>query len=176
MARRTWTKTRALVTGASSGLGQALAMRLVRAGATVLLTGRSTERLSAVLDRLKSEGADPARIITVAADLTIEDDRRRLFTLAHEQLGALDVVVNNAGVAATGQFETHDLSVLRRVFEINVFAMAEVCRESLPLLAAGNDPVMVIMGSVNARLRLARPLGVLLQQVRSDRLHRSDPD
>ena len=108
MARRTWTESRALVTGASSGLGQAMAMRLARAGATLLLTGRSTERLSAVVDRLKSEGADPARMIPVAADLTIEDDRRRLFTLAREQLGALEVVINNAGVGATGQFETHD--------------------------------------------------------------------
>ena len=67
---------------------------------------------------------------------------------------AFDLVINNAGVTATGQFETHDPSVLRRIFEINVFAMAEVCRESLPLLAAGHDPVMVIIGSVNARRAL----------------------
>src|SRR5271166_4748960 len=154
MARRTWSETRSLVTGASSGLGQALAARLVRAGATVLLTGRSTERLAAVVGGLKSEGADPARMITVAADLTIEEDRRRLFTLARERFGALDLVINNAGVGATGQFDTHDASVLRRVFEINVFAMVEVCRESLPLLAAGRDPVMVMMGSVNARRAL----------------------
>lgn len=154
MARRTWSETRSLVTGASSGLGQALAARLVRAGATVLLTGRSTERLAAVVGGLKSEGADPARMITIAADLTIEEDRRRLFTLARERFGALDLVINNAGVGATGQFDTHDASVLRRVFEINVFAMVEVCRESLPLLAAGRVPVMVTMGSVNARRAL----------------------
>jgi short-subunit dehydrogenase len=93
-------------------------------------------------------------MITVAADLTVEADRHRLFTLARERFGALDLVINNAGVGATGQFDTHDALVMRRVFEINVFAMAEVCRESLPLLAAGRDPVMVTMGSVNARRAL----------------------
>ncbi len=129
-------------------------MRLVRAGATVLLTGRSTERLGAVVAGLQREGADPARMITVAADLTIEEDRRRLFTRARERFGALDLVVNNAGVGATGQFDTHDASVLRRVFEINVFAMVEVCRESLPLLAGGHDPVLAVTGSVNARRAL----------------------
>src|SRR5271166_2758683 len=154
MAQRTWSETRGLVTGASSGLGQALAARLVRAGANVLLTGRSSERLAAVVDGLKREGADPARMITFTADLTIEEDRHRLFAQARERLGALDLVINNAGVGATGQFDTHDASVLRRVFEINVFAMVEVCRESLPLLAAGRDPVMVTMGSINARRAL----------------------
>ncbi len=154
MARRNWSETRALVTGASSGLGQALATHLVRAGATVLLTGRSPDRLEAIVASLRSEGRDPARMMTVAVDLTVEDDRRRLFNLAREHFGALDLVINNAGVGATGQFETHDPTVFRRVFEINVFAMAEVCRESLPLLAAGRDPVMVTMGSVNGRRAL----------------------
>jgi short-subunit dehydrogenase len=154
MARRTWSETRGLVTGASSGLGQALAERLVRAGSTVILTGRSSERLQAVVEGLKCEGADPSRMFSIAADLTIEADRHRLFRLARERFGALDIVINNAGVGATGQFDTHDASVLRRVFEINVFAMVEVCRESLPLLSAGRDPVMVTMGSVNARRAL----------------------
>ena len=151
---RSWTETRALVTGASSGLGKALAEHLVRAGANVILTGRSAERLESVATGLANEGADPARIVTVAADLTDASDRARLFALATERFGALDLVINNAGVGATGQFETHDPSVLRQVFEINVFAMAEVCRAALPLLAEGRDPVMVTMGSVNARRAL----------------------
>ena len=60
--------------------------------------------------------------------------------------------------ARPGQFDTPRASVLRRVFEINVFPMVEVCRESLPLLAAGRDPVMVMMGSVNAHRASAGPL------------------
>ncbi|MGO9598171.1 MAG: SDR family NAD(P)-dependent oxidoreductase [Isosphaeraceae bacterium] len=152
--RRSWTETRSLVTGASSGLGMAIAEHLVRAGASVVLTGRSADRLADVAERLIREGADPRHILTVPADLTVNDDRRRLFELINDRHGALDLVINNAGVGATGQFETHDPSVLRRVFEINVFAMAEVCRASLPLLAEGRDPLMVTMGSINARRAL----------------------
>src|SRR5438270_6779944 len=154
MARRSWNHTRSLVTGASSGLGKALAERLVRAGASVILTGRSAERLAATAQGLLRAQADPEKIIAFPADLTIEADRERLFDLARERFGALDLVINNAGVGATGQFDTHDPSVLRQVFEINVFAMAEVCRAALPLLAEGRDPVMVTMGSVNARRAL----------------------
>lgn len=154
MARRAWSETRCLVTGASSGLGQAIAEALVRAGATVLLTGRSQDRLEGVVSGLLREGAAPSRMFIQTADLTVDDERRRLFEVVRERLGGLDLVINNAGVGATGQFDTHDPSVLRRVFEINVFAMAEVCREALPLLAEGRDPMMVIIGSVNARRAL----------------------
>jgi short-subunit dehydrogenase len=150
MVRRSWHETRSLVTGASSGLGKALAEHLVRAGANVILTGRSADRLSAVVRDLAAEGADASRMITLPADLTISDDRQRLFEFARNRFGGLDLVINNAGIGATGQFDSHDATVLRRVFEINVFAMVEVCRESLPLLAAGRDPVMVTMGSINA--------------------------
>ncbi|WP_165228252.1 SDR family NAD(P)-dependent oxidoreductase [Aquisphaera insulae] len=151
MAQREWHETRTLVTGASSGLGRAIAEHIVRAGGNVLLTGRSIERLDEVVANLKRDGADPARMFAVPADLTIEADRARLFDEARDRFGSLDVVVNNAGVGANGQFDTHDATDLRRVFELNVFAMIEVCRGSLPLLAEGRDPVMVLMGSVNAR-------------------------
>jgi short-subunit dehydrogenase len=127
-----------------------VAEHLARAGASVILTGRSGERLARVVESLASEGADASRMLMVPADLTVAEERQRLFQAARERFGALDLVINNAGVGATGQFDTHDPSVLRRVFEINVFAMVEVCRESLPLLAAGRDPVMVSMGSINA--------------------------
>jgi short-subunit dehydrogenase len=152
--RRSWNRTRSLVTGASSGLGKALAEHLVRAGAPVILTGRSAERLDDVARGLLREGAESESILAFPADLTVESDRQRLFDMAREKFGALDLVINNAGVGATGQFDTHDPSVLRKVFEINFFAMAEVCRLALPLLAEGLDPVMVNMGSVNARRAL----------------------
>jgi short-subunit dehydrogenase len=139
------------VTGASSGLGRALAEQLVRAGARVLLTGRSDERLHAVADHLIAEGAEPTQIVTEPADLTVDRERRRLFQRAGAHFDALDLVVNNAGVGAAGQFESHNLDVLRRVFEINVFAMAEVCRAALPFLARGQKPALVNMGSIVAR-------------------------
>ncbi len=149
--RRDWKDARALVTGASSGLGRAIAEALVRRGARVVLTGRSEARLGEVAAALLRDGADPGRVIVVPADLTVPADRDRLFKIARERLGALELLVNNAGVGATGQFDTHAPWVLRRVFEINFFAMAEVSRAALPLLREGIDPVMLAMGSINAR-------------------------
>lgn len=128
-----------------------MAEDLVRRGASVVLTGRSAARLEEVAKGLLDSGADPDRVMVVPADLTVEADRQRLFDAVRARFGALDLVVNNAGVGATGQFDTHDAWVLRRVFEINFFAMAEVCRAALPFLSEGVDPVMLVMGSINAR-------------------------
>ena len=148
---RSWNQSRCLVTGATSGLGRVLAEHLVRAGASVVLTGRSADRLCAVAQRLIEEGANPARLVTISADLTVQDDCQRLFDEVAGRFDALDVLINCAGVGADGQFETHDPTVLQQVFEINVFALADVCRRALPLLTLGNQPVVVNMGSVVAR-------------------------
>ncbi len=148
---RSWNQSRCLVTGATSGLGRVLAEHLVRAGASVVLTGRSADRLRAVAQRLIEEGANPARLVTISADLTVQDDCQRLFDEVAGRFDALDVLINCAGVGADGQFETHDPMVLQQVFEINVFALADVCRRALPLLTLGNQPVVVNMGSVVAR-------------------------
>ncbi len=142
---------RCLVTGASSGLGQALAEQLVKAGVLVVLTGRSAQRLQDIVDRLTDEGCDPSRIVAFAADLTVAEDCQRLFELITSRFGALELVINSAGVGADGQFETHAPAVLRQIFEINVFALAEVCRRALPLLSQGVEPALVNIGSIVAR-------------------------
>lgn len=151
---RTFQDARCLVTGASSGLGRALVEVLVRAGARVVLTGRSVERLDAVARGLIAGGARPESLDRVVADLTRDDDRRRLFEITTDRLGALDLVINSAGVGAYGRFESHDESVLREVFEINLFALAEVCRAALPLLRLGDRPALVNLGSIVARRAL----------------------
>ena len=152
--RRTLADARCLVTGASSGLGRALAEHLSAEGARLLLTGRSAERLESLARTLVDRGARPDSVATLAADLTDPADRRRLFEAAKDQFRALDLVVNCAGVGAYGHFETHDETILRRVFEINVFALAEVARASLPMLRLGRDPVLVNVGSVVGRRAL----------------------
>lgn len=151
---RTFQDARCLVTGASSGLGRALAEGLVRSGARVILTGRSAERLDAVARGLIDNGARPEALDRVIADLTRADDRQRLFDITADRLGALDLVVNSAGVGAYGRFESHDESVLRKIFEINLFALAEVCRAALPLLRLGTRPALVNLGSIVARRAL----------------------
>ena len=124
--RRSFDGARARVTGASSGLGRAVA-----------------------------EGVPAADLTVVAADLTVEADRRRLLEVVAETFdGRLDLAFNVAGVEAYGRFESHDESISRRVFEINVFSLMEMCRGELPMLRRGERPYLVNMGSIVARRRL----------------------
>ncbi|WP_435016812.1 SDR family NAD(P)-dependent oxidoreductase [Tundrisphaera sp. TA3] len=149
--RRTFRGARCLVTGASSGLGRALAEHLAHSGARVLLTGRSTERLEAIVASLVASGIPADSVPTVAADLTEASGRDRVIAKAGECFGALDLAINGAGVGATGHFDTHDPSVFRTVFEINVFALVEMTRAMLPLLRRGESPSLVNIGSIVAR-------------------------
>lgn len=155
MSRRHFDDARCLVTGASSGLGRALAARLARSGARVVVTGRSADRLDALVQQLESDGIATGRVVPFAADLTRDDDRSRLLDTVGELYdGALDVVVQSAGVGAYGRFLSHDPSVLRQIFEINFFAPAELTRELAPMLRRGRDPAMVVLGSIVARRSL----------------------
>jgi len=154
MPRRTFRDARCLVTGASSGLGRSLAEHLARAGARVILTGRSADRLDGVIAGLVAGGVDRSALISVSADLTLAADRRRVLDIAGERLGALDLAINAAGVGAYGHFETHDESVLRRLFEVNFFALAELSRGVLPLLRLGESPALINIGSIVARRAL----------------------
>lgn len=146
--------TRALVTGASSGIGQALAASLAEAGAQVLAVGRDSDRLNATAAMSVS-----GQIVPIIADLTSAEDRIRVIQKAQDQFGRLDLLVNCAGVGAYGHFDTHDESVLRRIFEINFFAVAELTRAALPLLRESpNRPTVLNVGSIVARRALpARP-------------------
>ncbi|WP_435011697.1 SDR family NAD(P)-dependent oxidoreductase [Tundrisphaera lichenicola] len=152
--RKSFSGARCLVTGASSGLGRAIAEELVKAGSNVLLTGRSIDRLDQVATHLVASGASPDAVTRIAADLTLERGREEVLRLARDRFGALDIVVNAAGVGATGHFDTHEPEIFRSIFEINVFALVEMTRMSLPLLRRGVRPSLVNLGSIVARRAL----------------------
>lgn len=152
MPRRNYRDARCLVTGASMGLGRALAEELVRRGARVILAARSVDRLREVADGLIAAGAPPENVLPFPADVTLAEDRADLFRFASDEFsGALDLLVNNAGIGAYGRFESHDESVVRRLFEINVFALIEMCRGALPMLRRGRAPAVCNIGSIVAR-------------------------
>jgi short-subunit dehydrogenase len=150
--RDSFQAARCLITGASSGIGAAFARLLAADGARLVVAGRSADRLATEVEHLRSAGASPDQILAVPADLTDADDRRALLDATADRFdGALDLVINAAGVGAYGRFESHDPSVMRQVFEINVFALAEICRGALPLLRRGDRPSVLNIGSIVAR-------------------------
>ncbi len=87
----------AIVTGASSGLGEGFARTLVAAGATVVAAARRLDRLEVLAKELDGTGPGQGRVVPVACDVTSEDDRRRLVETAVGITGHIDVLVNNAG-------------------------------------------------------------------------------
>ena len=147
MAGRKLTGKRILLTGASSGIGRALARALAERGARLLLTARREERLRALVTELDTAGVEFLPEI-LAGDITEARTRRELVHAAERQLGGLDGLVNCAGVGAVGPFEDADAERARQVFEVNFFAALELTRDSLPLLKLGVDPIIVNVSSV----------------------------
>jgi len=145
MSKRSIQASRAVVTGASGGIGRAIAVELARHGAAVVVVARRKERLDELVGQIAAAGG---RAVAVAADVTDAQTRQRAVDLAVAQFGGLDVLVNNAGIGATGPFRRADPQRLRQIMEVNFFATAEMTRTALPQLEQGNRPIVVNVASV----------------------------
>jgi short-subunit dehydrogenase len=139
---------RLVVTGASSGIGRAVAELAARQGARLVLAARSADKLDEVSRALTAAGADA---VAVPADVTAAADRQRLLQTALDRFGGLDALVNNAGIASFGHFATSSEEVLRRIMEVNFFAPAELIRAAIPLLQQGREPAIVNVASMCGR-------------------------
>jgi short-subunit dehydrogenase len=146
--RRSIAGASALVTGASGGLGRALAAELARQGANVVLLARREDKLRAVAEEISRLGDAAGRAEIVVGDVTSPTVRRAAIDAAQAAFGGLDILVNNAGVGAIGRFDAADLNRTREVFETNFFAPVELTHEALPLLKAGRQPIIVNIGSI----------------------------
>jgi short-subunit dehydrogenase len=139
---------RGLVTGASSGIGRALAVELAKSGVDLVLLARRSERLAEVVAQVSALGH---RAVAVVGDVTDPETRRLALATAQERLGGLDILVNNAGTSAHGRFADADPARLRPIMETNFFAPVELIRAALPLLRHGRKPIVVNIGSVLGR-------------------------
>jgi short-subunit dehydrogenase len=145
MARRELKDRRALVTGASSGIGRALALELARQGVDMVLLARRADRLQEVAADVEKLGR---RAIPVVGDVTDPATRRAALDAAQNQFGGLDILVNNAGITAYGRFADASSERLRQIMEVNFFAVAALIREAFPMLCDGKQPVIVNVGSI----------------------------
>jgi len=142
--RRRLAGLRALVTGASSGVGAAVVRCLAARGARVLATARRAERLAT----LAAETTAPVPILWEAGDVTDAGFRRGLVDSAASRLGGLDLVVAAAGCGAIGRFADAEPATLDRVMDLDFRAPVELVRLCMPLLRAGVDPAVVLVGSI----------------------------
>jgi len=143
----------AIVTGASSGIGRALAERAVRAGWNVFAVGRRAERLAELAGRLD---ATTGSLATLVLDLRTPRAAERIVRETHERFGRIDVLVNNAGGVAVGPISEQTDIALYEQMETHVIVPLALTREALPALRASKGQVFYV-GSGVARI----PVGTL---------------
>ncbi|MFJ3640239.1 oxidoreductase [Streptomyces sp. NPDC090108] len=138
---RTW-----MITGASQGLGHALAVAALEAGDQVVAASRRPEALAAL------EADHPGRVMAVALDVTSPSSARDAVAAAVDRFGSLDVVVNNAGYATSGSIEHFPEDEFRAQIEANLFGVVNVTRAALPVLRAQRSGHFVQISSIGGRV------------------------
>ena len=130
----------ALVTGASSGLGERFAEALRGAGADVVVTARRKDRLEQLANRTGS--------IVLAGDIAAPDHRVALAESIADRFGRLDILVNNAGMCDDGPIEDQSLDELTTVIETDLVAVLDLCRLMAPLLFLSESPTVINVSSI----------------------------
>ncbi|GAA2070475.1 SDR family NAD(P)-dependent oxidoreductase [Williamsia deligens] len=141
----TFTPTRSLITGASSGIGRALARQLADRGSDLVLVARREDRLRELATELEAAHGITCEVVT--ADLAGHRSGARL----RQRIGGdVDLVVNNAGVATQGPFVDAGAADLDRVLAVDVAALVDVCHAFLPEMVARGSGTIVNVSSTTA--------------------------
>jgi NADP-dependent 3-hydroxy acid dehydrogenase YdfG len=138
----------AAITGASSGIGEATAVALAADGAAVALGARRKDRLDALVGRVESDGG---RALAVETDIADEEQARGFVTMSAEELGGLDILINNAGVMLLGPMEGADTEEWRRMVDVNVLGLLYCTHAALPLMRERGGGHIVNVSSVAGR-------------------------
>jgi short-subunit dehydrogenase len=145
MARRKLGNKRAIITGASSGIGRELALQLAAEGVSLCVCARRSDRLESLQRDIMNAGG---KCEVVVGDVSDPQTRQCCIDIAAKQLGGLDLLINNAGIGAMGRFDEASENRLRQIFEVNFFAITELIRLALPHLRCGQQPMIVNISSV----------------------------
>jgi NADP-dependent 3-hydroxy acid dehydrogenase YdfG len=139
----------ALVTGASSGIGEGIAGALAAAGATVAVSARRVDRLAELVGRIEAAGG---RAIALPGDMADEKAAADVVEETVRRLGRLDILVNSAGVIQVGGVEDANIAEWRRVIEINLMSILYTCRAAIgPMKAQGGGDIINITSTAGRR-------------------------
>ena len=134
----------AIVTGASRGLGRAIAEGFLDEGMRVVVAARSAQELE------KIAAMAPDRVLAVPCDMTREEQVRSLAPRALEHFGQIDVIVNNAGIAPAGSFDSMPLGEWRRIFEVNVFGPVALVQSAAEHMRERGGGKVINIGSLSS--------------------------
>ena len=130
-----------VITGASSGIGEAMARLYSKMGAKVVLGARNEEKLALLAQIIEAEGGNAAYIAT---DVTKEEDCKRLIAKAVEVFGGIDVLICNAGISMRAIFDDVEMSVLHRLMDVNFWGTVYCAKYALPYLQASKGSLVGI--------------------------------
>ena len=139
----------AVVTGASSGIGEACAVAFAAKGAKVVLAARRAERLASLVDRIEGAGGEALAVATDVTDEAAVDD---LFARAVARFGTVDVLVNNAGIADSTPVDEMALETWRKVIETNLTSAFLCSRAAFRAMKGKGRGRIINVGSISARV------------------------
>jgi len=127
-----------IVTGASSGIGEALVKNLVKLKTNIVLAARNLEKMEQLKQELK---VDENKILVVKTDVSKENDCKNLIDKSIEKFGRIDTLINNAGISMRAIFEEADLSVIKQLMDINFWGTVYCTKFALPYLLESKGSV-----------------------------------
>lgn len=134
-----------IITGASSGLGEATALHLGRAGAKLMLAARREDRLKTLVNRLKKEGATVSYRVV---DVSKQDQVQKLAQAAQQEFGRIDVMINNAGLMALAPLDTIKVEEWDRMVDVNIKGVLYGIAAVLPIMRAQKSGHVINLSSV----------------------------
>lgn len=138
----------ALVTGASSGIGEAAALALARAGAAVAVCGRRKERLDALIKQIDVAGGQG---LALPCDVSVEADATKAVQDTAAEFGRIDILINSAGVNEAGGVDALPLDLWRKVLDVNLMGTLYTCKAAVPLMKAQRSGDIINISSTAGR-------------------------
>ena len=130
-----------VITGGTSGIGKAMAFEFGRRGSCVFVTGRNVVELNKTIAELKASSIDATG---VQADVSVEEDNKKMAESAIKEFGRIDVLINNAGISMRALFEEVDLDVVKRLMNINFYGVLYATKYCLPEIVRNKGSIVGI--------------------------------
>lgn len=143
---------RVVLTGATGGIGQAVAMQLAKQGAKLALVGTRQETLNQLCRQLQQYHAD---IISILSDVTTEQGQKQIVHDMHTRFGGIDVLINNAGITEFTEFSEQQPEMMERILKVNIVAPMQLTRRVLPEMLDRQAGQIVNIGSTFGSIAFA---------------------
>jgi len=140
------------ITGASSGIGEALALQFAKEGARIVLSSRREPELQRVMQSCVAQGQAPDKLLVLPLDVTDQASMPAARDQVIERFGHIDMLVNNAGISQRSRCIDTDMEVYRQLFEVDVLGQIALTKQVLPLMYRQKSGHIVITSSVAGKI------------------------